>query len=331
VSRLADALGRAALPLVALVLFALFGVAGHNFLSLSNAANLLQQAAPLAVATVGQTLVIAGGGLDISIGSVVALASVVGALAAVHLGAVAGVAAFLLAGAAAGAINGGCVAGLGVSPVITTIAMLTFASGAAFLITDGRPVSGLPGPFSALAWNSWLGVPEAAWIALAIVAAGHFFLQATDLGLHLRAVGGGAEGARLAGLRVRLHLFLPYVLSGLLTGVAALVYSAQAGSGQPNLGSGLQLTTIAAAVIGGTSIGGGRGSVWGSALGSLIIVVLSNGMILAGVTPYVQEIALGLAIIAAVLWDHFRRWLERAAAQRAALADPSPDRYRESA
>lgn len=315
-SRFGDILGRVALPLVALIIFGIFAFSGRNFFSFTNASNLLEQTAPLAIATVGQTLVIAGGGLDISVGSVVAFSSVVGALAAVHLGVALGLVAFLLAGGAIGAINGWCVSELGISPIITTIATLTFAGGAAFLISDGRAISGLPGLFTSIGWNSWFGVPLVAWLGLLLVAAGHFFLQSTDLGLHLRAVGGNVEGARLAGLRVRLHTFLPYLLSGFLTGTAAIVYSAQAGSGQPNLGSGLQLTTIAAAVIGGTSIGGGRGNIWGAALGSLIIVMLSNGMILAGVTPYVQEVVLGLAIIAAVLWDHFRRWLERAAAQR---------------
>lgn len=318
----AEWLARLALPLVAVVLFLLFSLLSSHFLSFSNAGNLLQQTAPIAIATVGQTLVIAAGGLDISIGSVVAFASVVGALAASHLGVLPGVAGFLIAGMAIGAINGWSVAWLGVSPIITTIATLTFAQGAAFLISNGSAIAGIPTVFGAFAWGSWLGVPAIAWVALAIVALGHLVLRSTDFGLRLRAVGGSVEYARLAGVRIRAHLFAPYVLSGLMTGVAALIYSGQANSGQPTLGSGLQLTTIAAAVIGGTSIGGGRGSVWGSALGALIIVMLTNGMILAGVTPYIQEIALGFAVIAAVVWDNFRRWLERVAAQRVRARTP---------
>ena len=310
-----DWLGRGALPLVAATLFLLFGLESPRFLTAANMANLLLQTAPLTVATVGQTLVIAGGGLDISVGSIVAFASVVGALGAIHAGAVVGALAFLLSGCALGAANGWVVAWLEVSPVLTTIAMLTFARGAALLITNGQPVSGLPPVFFSLSWGRWLGVPAPAWIALGVLGAAHYLLQNSDLGLYLRGAGRNPEAARLSGVRVRPYRLLPYLLSGLTAGLAALMYAGQAGSGQPTFGNGLELATIAAAVIGGTSLGGGQGDLWGAALGALIITTLSNGMILMGVTPYIQVIALGFAIIAAVVWDHFRRWLERLAAQ----------------
>lgn len=314
--------------LVVVLEFAVFGLTNRTFLTPGNIANLLVQCAPLVIASVGQTLVIIGGGLDISIGSVAALASVTGAIAAVHFGVAAGVAAFVAAGIAVGLINGLCVGWLKLSPVITTISTLTLASGAAFQITDGQPVSGLPPQFIAFGFGSIGGVADIVILALIVVVAADVLTRFTPVGLALRAVGGNADSARLLGLSVVFYRFLPFALAGLTTGLAALVYSSEAGSGQPTLGNGLQLSTIAAAVIGGASIGGGRGSIWGAALGALFVTALSTGMILAGTTPFVQQIILGFALIVAVLWDYFRRWLERIAADAGArlLPDPSSER-----
>ncbi|MCL6521928.1 MAG: ABC transporter permease [Firmicutes bacterium] len=301
---------RADLLLLLAVLLALFSGLSGQFASGANFISILNQAAPLAVAAIGQTFVIAGGGLDISVGSVAAACAILGSLAAVRGGAPAGMLVFLAVGVLLGSVNGAVVARFRVQPVIATIAMMTFARGLAFEVSGGQPVSGLPALFTSIGWGSWLGIPLMVWIALLLVAVAHVALTSTTFGTYVRAAGSAADALRLGGVHADGYRWLSYVVSGGAVAFAAILFTAQAGSGQPNLGVGLELQTIAASVIGGTSLGGGRGSVLGAAGGALVMTILADGMVMVGVTPYVQQVVLGVAMILAVVWDYaLRRWM----------------------
>lgn len=295
---------RVDLLLLLVMLLAVFSGLSGEFANGANFISILNQAAPLAVAAIGQTFVIAGGGLDISVGSVAAASAILGSLAAVHGGPLAGVVAFILVGALLGSVNGAVVARFRVQPVIATIAMMTFARGLAFEVSGGQPVSGLPAVFMSIGWGSFIGVPLMVWIAAVLVAIAHVALASTTFGTYVRAAGSAADALRLGGVYSEGYRWLSYAVSGGAVGLAAVLFTAQAGSGQPNLGVGLELQTIAASVIGGTSLGGGRGSVLGAACGALVMTILADGMVMVGVTPYVQQVVLGAAMILAVLWDY---------------------------
>lgn len=294
-------------PLLLTGLVILFALLEPTFFTWSNGMNVLRQVSPLAIAALGQALVILVGGIDISVGSNLALGSVVAAMIAMQTGTASGFVVALAAGALVGLISGMAVTRFNVQPVIATIGMLSLSRGLAFLLSDGNPVVGLPDAFT------WLGNSFVATVPLAFVLCALVFLLVwgwlthTPSGRALYAIGGGEDAARLAGIRVGLYKPLAYVLSGLLTAVAALVITSWQGSGQPTLGYGWELQTIAAVVLGGTALGGGRINVAGTLVGALTTGVLSNGMDLTNVSPYLQEVVLGFAIVAVVLADRVRQ------------------------
>lgn len=304
-------LGKYSLLLVIAALWFFFGAMNQRFASSSNAVNILVQTAPLLLAALGQTFAIIVGGLDISIASNVALSSVVSALVTRSYGPAVGVAAGVATGALVGLVNGFLIGRFKLQPVIVTIAMLTFARGLAFQLTSGIPVTGLPRSYFNLAWGKMAGVPIPIWIAGGALLVVIVMLGRTPFGTKLYALGSNEEAARLVGMRTVLIKTAAYVIGGALAGLAAVIYTAQASSGQPTLANGLELQTIAAAVIGGAAIGGGSGSAMGTLLGTLVIAILGNGMNIAGVTPYVQQVVLGLAIILAVVWDRLQRTLSQ--------------------
>lgn len=299
------------LILIIAALWFFFGMANERFASSSNAVNILIQMAPLLLAALGQTFAIIVGGLDISIASNVALSSVVSALVTRSYGPAAGVAAGVATGAVVGLVNGFLIGRFKLQPVIVTIAMLTFARGLAFQLTNGIPVTGLPRSYFNLAWGKLLGVPIPIWIGGGVLLLVIVLLSRTPLGTKLYALGSNEEAARLVGMRTVLIKTTAYTIGGGLAGLAAVIYTAQASSGQPTLANGLELQTIAAAVIGGAAIGGGSGSAIGTLLGATVIAILGNGMNIAGVTPYVQQVVLGVAIILAVVWDRLQRTLSQ--------------------
>src|SRR5690554_2378564 len=297
------------LLLIIAALWFFFGMANDRFATSSNAVNILIQMAPLLLAALGQTFAIIVGGLDISIASNVALSSVVSAFVSRSYGPAAGVLAGMATGALVGLVNGFLIGRFRLQPVIVTIAMLTFARGLAFQLTNGVPVTGLPFGYFNLAWGRLFGVPIPIWIGGTALLATVVLLHRTTLGVKLYALGSNEEAARLVGMRTVFMKTAAYTIGGALAGLAAVLYTAQASSGQPTLANGLELQTIAAAVIGGAAIGGGSGSAIGTLLGATVIAILGNGMNIAGVTPYVQQVVLGLAIILAVVWDRLQRTL----------------------
>lgn len=279
-----------------------FGLIAPGFLSIENLINISLQTAITGILAVGMTLVILTGGIDLSIGSVVALAGVAAATAS-GAGAFLGLATAIAVGVVVGGLTGLLVAYFRVAPFVVTLAGLTIARGLAFLWTGGRSVGGLPPDF-----NFWgqaqIGiVPLPVVLMVVIVAAGHFLLSRTVFGRQVYAVGGNPEASWLAGVAVREVLLAVYLINGLLVGLAGAVLAARLGAGLPNSGQLYELDVIAAVVVGGTSLSGGKGGVLGSLLGALFIGTLNNGLNLAGIDPYLQKIVLGLVILAAVLLD----------------------------
>jgi len=278
------------------------------FLSTANLLNILRQVSINAILALGMTVVILKGGIDLSVGSLLALS---GALAAgfalsgfpppLAMGLGVGIAVAL------GTLQGLLVAYAGLPPFIVTLAGLTAFRGLTLVYTDGRPITGLPDPFLFLGNGTLLGIPVPVMVMLSFLLLTHLLLQNTALGRYLYAIGGNEEAARLSGVPVARIKVFAYAYSGLAAGLAALVLTGRLNSAQPTAGTGFELDAIAAAVVGGTSLAGGRGTAWGTFLGALIIGVLNNGMNLLNVSSFYQLIAKGAVIVLALLVDRLVR------------------------
>ncbi len=275
-----------------------------HFLTVSNLLNVLEQTSINAVIAVGMTFVILTGGIDLSVGSIVALSGI--ALAtALESGAPFPLAilAGLGVGALAGLVNGLLITRGRLPPFIATLGMMSVARGLALMATDGRPVSGFDQGFRELATGRALFVPAPALVAAAVYLLAGFVLARTRFGRYVYAIGGNEEAARLSGVAVRFHKTMVYAIAGLASALAAVILTARLNSAQPIAGIMYELDAIAATVIGGTSLLGGSGSVAGTLVGALIMGVLRNGLNLLGVSSFLQQVVIGLVIIGAVLLD----------------------------
>ena len=274
------------------------------FLTVSNLVNVVEQTSINAIVAVGMTFVILSGGIDLSVGSIVALSGVVlGTALQGNVPLPVAVLLSLLAGLACGIGNGALVALGRLPPFIVTLGMMSIARGAALLVTEGRPVSGFAASFRALATGR-VGVVPAPVIVMAIVyAIASFVLVRTTFGRYVYAIGGNEEAARLSGVAVRFHKTLIYGVCGVTSAVAAVVLTARLNSAQPIAGINYELDAIAATVIGGTSLMGGEGTLGGTLVGALIMGVLRNGLNLLGVSAFIQQIVIGAVIVVAVLLD----------------------------
>jgi len=300
-----DLLARFGLFLAFLVMVAVLSLISDRFLTTSNILNVLRQISVNAIIAFGMTVVIIGAGIDLSVGSLLALVGVSAAMLATGTG----LPVFLVLlialaiGALLGLFNGVVVGYAGVAAFIVTLAGLTIFRGATLVLTDGRPVSGLPPLFSQLGYGTFLKVPVPIWIMVGVLLLTHVLLRHTAVGRAVYAVGGNVEAARLSGIPVRRTLTLTYVYSGLVTAIAALVLTGRLNSAQPTAGQSFELDAIAAVVVGGTSLFGGRGNVWGTLVGALIIGVINNGMNLLNVSSFYQQIVKGGVILLALLID----------------------------
>jgi ribose transport system permease protein len=286
------------------LLVTLLTVLSPHFLTVSNLSNVLEQTSINAVIAVGMTFVILSGGIDLSVGSLVALSGV--ALAgALRAGAPLPVAllAGLATGAAAGLANGLLITRGKLPPFIATLGMMSVARGLTLFVTDGRPISGFEAGFRSLATGRVLGVPASVLLAAALYIAAHLVLTRTRFGLYVYAIGGNEEATRLSGVGVRFHKTMVYVLAGLMSAVASVILTARLNSAQPIAGMMYELDAIAATVIGGTSLLGGSGTIGGTLIGALIMGVLRNGLNLLGISSFLHQVVIGLVIIAAVLVD----------------------------
>jgi len=275
-----------------------------HFLTVSNLVNIVEQTSINAIVAVGMTFVILSGGIDLSVGSIVALAGVVlGTALQGGQPLPVALALALAAGVACGLANGGLFSWGGLPPFIVTLGMMSIARGAALLFTEGRPVSGFDASFRVLATGR-AGFVPAPVIAMAIVyAVAHGVLTRTTFGRYVYAIGGNEEATRLSGVSVRFHKTMIYAVSGLMSGVAAVMLTARLNSAQPIAGINYELDAIAATVIGGTSLMGGEGTLGGTLVGALIMGVLRNGLNLLGVSSFLQQIVIGGVIVVAVLLD----------------------------
>ncbi|HEX8502905.1 MAG TPA: ABC transporter permease [Pyrinomonadaceae bacterium] len=283
-----------------------FASIAPQFLSVPNLVNVALSIAITGILAVGMTMVILTGGIDLSVGSVVALAGVVGATLAASgggAGVALGVAAALAIGLGVGLFNGVVVAHFRVPPFVTTLAMLTICRGLAFVISGGRSVGNLPEGFNFVGRERVLGLPLPVILMAVVFAGGWFLLRRTVIGRYIYAVGGNPRATFFAGVNIRKVIVLTYVLNGLLVGLAGFVLASRLGAGVPNSGIQYELDVIAAVVVGGTSLTGGKGSVVGTFWGAVFIGVLNNGLNLFGVDPYMQKIALGVVLLLAVFAD----------------------------
>jgi ribose transport system permease protein len=275
-----------------------------HFLTVSNLLNIAQQTSINAVVAVGMTYVILSGGIDLSVGSIVAVAGVVlGTLLQEGQPMPVAVAGAITTGLIAGAANGVLIGWGGLPPFIVTLGMMSVARGVALVFTEGRPVSGFDEGFRTLATGSLGIVPAPVVIMILVYAAAHFVLTRTTFGRYVYAIGGNEEATRLSGVDVRLHKALIYGVSGVTSAIAAIILTARLNSAQPIAGMMYELDAIAATVIGGTSLMGGSGSLGGTLVGALIMGVLRNGLNLLGVSSFLQQIVIGAVIVGAVLVD----------------------------
>jgi ribose transport system permease protein len=301
------------LPLAVVAMIIIFAIKSNVFMTTANFQNVGLQAAALACVAFGQTFVILTAGLDLSVGSTVALVSVVCAMGFRSHGWWAGIGFGVLAGLAVGLVNGLVVTRLRVAPFIATLAMLSIASGVALNLSGGTPVTGLPSSFSSLAYKRYFGFPLPVVIAIAVLVISYAVLRLSRLGRYIYATGGNIEAARLSGINVRGTEVAAYVICSTLATFGGFILTARVASGQPTLGSDLALTSVAAVVLGGVSLFGGRGSVLGVAVGVIFVSILSNGLNLLGVSSYTQLMVIGAAMIMAIASDQYlsRRWRTR--------------------
>lgn len=298
------------------VLLVAMAALNDSFLTAPNLINVARQVSINMIIASGMTMVIISGGIDLSVGSLVALTSCVAMMVIDATGSsVLGVAAGIALGAAAGAVNGAFVAWGGIPPFIVTLAGLTVFRGIALIITGGTPIIRFEGGFRALGQGVVAGIPVPILLMAAVVAAVLAVMSRTPFGSHVYAVGGNEEASRLSGIRVARVKFGVYAASGALTALAGAVLMGRLSSAQPNTGEGFELDAIAAVILGGTSLSGGRGSVLGTLVGALVIGVLNNGFNLMAVDAHFQLVAKGAIILLAVMLD---RWLKRGRASSAA-------------
>lgn len=275
-----------------------------HFLTVSNLLNVTEQTAINAIIAVGMTFVILSGGIDLSVGSIVALAGVVLA-SSLQVGQPLPFALLLgiLTGGLCGLVNGLLVTRGHLPPFIATLGMMSVARGVALLYTDGRPISGFDAAFRALATARPLMVPAPVVVMVAVYLVGHLALTRTTFGRYVYAIGGNEEATRLSGVRVGAFKTSVYVVSGVTSAIAAITLTARLNSAQPIAGMMYELDAIAATVIGGTSLMGGAGTLVGTLIGALIMGVLRNGLNLLGISSFLQQVVIGTVIIVAVLID----------------------------
>lgn len=296
---------RYSMLIVVLLVIAYFSYRSARFSTPDNMVTILIAAAPFALIALGQTLVILTGGIDLSVGSVIAVSAMsAAAVAKANPGQIwMTVLTAMAVGLIAGAINGFFVSIVNVPPFIATLGMLTAGSGAAYAIGGGAPINGLPAEYGKIANTQILGLQIPVIVMIIGIIAFAVIMRRTTYGMRVYAVGGNRTAAEIAGVNARGILFSVYAISGVLAGISGVMLSSRVISGPPNLGQGYELDAIAAVVIGGASLMGGRGTIWGTALGLLLIQTLNNGLDILIVPAYWQDVIKGVLIVAAVAVD----------------------------
>ncbi len=302
-----DVFGGTALAAL-LIIAAVIGLLEPQFFTSSNLLNIGRQASVLVIVSCGMTMVILSGAIDLSVGSAIALCSVVGASLAANVGLSAPltIAVVVGLGAIIGALKGALIAWGGINSFIVTLGMMTVLRGMALTFTGGYPISGVPDAVRFLGFGVVGGVPMPLIVAAVVFALVAILLSKTVLGRHIYAIGGNETSSLIAGVPVNVTKLMVFIVSGALCGLAAVVLLGRLGAGLPTAAQGMELDAIAAVILGGSSLFGGRGSVFGTLFGALILAVLQNGLNLMGVNSFIIQILSGVIIILAVLLDRFR-------------------------
>ena len=285
-----------------------------DFLKLGNMLAVVDRIVVIAVIAIGMTMVIITGGIDLSVGSLIALAAVISTLVMKKMGGIhagwhvvlIGFIVGIIVTSLMGTIGGWIVARFKVAPFITTLALMMIARGMAFLITGGYSIYQVPKTLTWLGQGYTLGIPNTVILLVVLYILSHIFMSKTKLGRYIYAVGGNTEAARLSGVRVKLVIIFVYFVSACAAGLGGCIQASQLNTGTPNCGQMFEMYVIAAVVVGGTSLAGGSGRIFGTLIGAFIISVIQNGMNLLGIESYTQQVVLGLVILIAVLLDKFR-------------------------
>jgi inositol transport system permease protein len=297
--------------LVLLIVF--FTSQNQRFISLRNLTNILTEGSIYGIIAVGMTFVILTAGVDLAVGSLLALAGMAGATVAGLFGAdasfswIAALCSAIFVGAAAGYLQGKAVTWLRIPPFIVTLGGMTIWRGATLILHDGAPISGFDAAYRWWGSGTILHVPIPVALFALVAGLGYIVQRYTRYGRHVYAVGGNPEAARLNGLNVAAIVTSVYVIVGVLSGLAGFLQSARLGAAEATAGSGYELRVIASVVIGGASLSGGRGGIGGTIIGALLIGVLTNGLVIMHVSSYWQQVVIGLIIVAAVAFDTFAK------------------------
>ena len=305
------------LPFLLLIAIIVFTLLSDNFLTGRNLMNVLRQSTYLTMVAMGQMLALLTGGFDLSVGTIIALTSVVSATAMagvygaapdmVALAIVAGALAGLVAGLAIGVVNGIGVSLFNVSPFMMTLGMGSVGFGIALYMTGGVPVYGMPDAFGTMFhYGRYLGIPTPVYVTAALIVFMYVLLNWTRLGRYFYAVGGNIKASALSGINTKFVLFMAYLLCAAMASISGFLLTARLETGEANSGAAMPLESIAACVIGGVSLRGGIGRVENVVLGAIFIVLVQNGMNLARIGSYLQTVVIGILLILAVVADQFR-------------------------
>ncbi|MCK6579405.1 MAG: ABC transporter permease [Anaerolineae bacterium] len=296
----------------------IFASQSDFFLTLDNFLNVGRTLGVVGIVSIGMTMVLISGGVDLSVGSVAALSGVVTSILWLQADVPLGLATVIGLGACVlvGFINGFFVAVMRINPLITTLASFSIVRGLAFVLSSGQ-TNQLSNPaFQFLGRGDVVGIPASLLLMIALFAAAFVVMHFTQFGRNLYAIGGSAEASRLAGIAVRRHLLIVYTLSGLLSGLAGIVIASQLASSAPRAAVGLEFTVIAAVVLGGTSLSGGKGTLIGTLVGVFILRVLDNGLVQTRVSSFYQDVVSGSVLLLAVGFDQIRQKLAAAVKDR---------------
>ena len=291
-------------------MFLLLSAIAPNFAKVRNMTNILSQVAYIAILSIGQTFVMITGGIDLSVGSIVGvssilLAKVLRAGDEVTVGAIiAGIFVCLLTGVVVGTVNGALVSVFDIPPFVVTLGMMQICRGADYLICDGHSITRLGDTFESLAGAElFTGFRVYYLLILLLFILGGWVLSKTKLGRNIYAIGNNVTATRLAGVNVVAYRMIPYIISGFMCGLCGVIMSSRFGAVDPNYGNGYEMSTLAAAVIGGISMSGGKGTIIGTAIGVIFMGILENGLDIVGVSPYWQTTAVGCVIILVLLFE----------------------------
>jgi len=291
-----------------IALFIGLSIASPNFLTQTNISSVIRQTAVINIMALGMTMIIVAGGIDLSVGSILAFGGLVGTMALERGYPIpVGIAVGILGGMFWGFVNGLLTTRLKINPFIVTLGTLGIVRGITLIISNGLPVHQIPQGFSYLGEGTLGGVPFVLWILLICAAAVHIVLEHTKLGRYAFAIGSNPDAAYYAGIPVAFHTTAVYAIGGMLTGLAGMIEASRLMTGQPTAGQGYELQAIAAVVIGGGSLRGGEGTVMGTLVGAFIMGLLANGSDLLGISPYLQQAIIGAVIILAVTVDEVRK------------------------